>query len=64
MTKNFKIKDLYNRCYLIENLDAFISHMNQYHAEGTSIHEENGFIFRIDDSFRKKIKKFNRNQFK
>ena len=56
MTKNFKIKNLYNRWYIIENLDLFISHINQYHAEGTSIHEENGFIFQIDNSFREKIK--------
>tara|TARA_E500000178_G_C16809118_1_gene656090 strand:+ start:524 stop:709 length:186 start_codon:yes stop_codon:yes gene_type:complete len=57
MIKNYKIKDMYNRSYTIKNLDEFINHINEYHKEGNSIHEENGFFFQINNSFREKIKK-------
>ena len=57
MRKSIKIKDLNDRTYLIDDIDQFVSHMNEYHAHGVSIHEENGFFFQIDDFFREKIKK-------
>ena len=57
MGKSIKVKDLNNRIYLIDDIDQFVSHMNEYHAHGVSIHEENGFFFQIDDLFREKIKK-------
>ena len=57
MSKSFKVKDLNNRIYLIKDIDQFISHINEYHANGTSIHEENGFFFQIDDLFREQINK-------
>ena len=57
MGKSIKIKDLNDRTYLIDDIDQFVSHMNEYHAHGVSIHEENGFFFQIDDFFREKIKK-------
>ncbi len=57
MGKSIKIKDLNDRTYLIDDIDQFVSHMNEYHAHGVSIHEENGFFFQIDDCFREKIKK-------
>lgn len=57
MGKSIKIKDLNDRIYLIDNIDQFVSHINEYHANGVSIHEENGFFFQIDDFFREKIKK-------
>ena len=41
----------------IDDIDQFASHINEYHAHGVSIHEENGFFFQIDDFFREKIKK-------
>ena len=43
--------------YLIDDIDQFVSHINEYHAHGISIHEENGFFFQIDDFFREKLKK-------
>ncbi len=60
MCDKFKIKDLYDREYLIKNLDGFLEHINKYHANGDSIHEENGFFFKVDDNFRSKIKKYKR----
>ena len=57
MNKNIKIRDLNDRFYLIKDIEKFISHINKYHAQGMSIHEENGFFFRIDDFFREQIKK-------
>ena len=57
MGKSIKIKDLNYRTYLIDDIDQFVSHINEYHAHGVSIHEENGFFFQIDDCFREKIKK-------
>lgn len=57
MGKSIKVKDLNNRIYFIDDIEQFISHINEYHAHGVSIHEENGFFFQIDDFFREKIKK-------
>ena len=38
------------------DLNKFIDHINQFHKTGTSIHEENGHYFTVDDNFRKKLK--------
>ena len=38
------------------DLDKFIDHINQLHKTGTSIHDENGHYFTVDDNFRKKLK--------
>ena len=37
-------------------LNKFIDHRNQFHKTGTSIHDENGHYFTVDDNFRKKLK--------
>ena len=37
------------------NLDEFINHINKFHKTGTSIHDENGHYFTVDDNFRKKL---------
>ncbi len=55
MTKKIVLKDLNNRNYTVEDFDRFRSHINSYHSKGSSIHEENGFFFRIDDNFRAKL---------
>ena len=39
------------------DLKVFIDHINQYHKTGTSIHDENGHYFTVDEEFRKKLKK-------
>ena len=38
------------------DLNKFIGHINLYHKTGTSIHDENGHYFTVDDNFRKKLK--------
>ena len=50
--KKMKIKDLNNRDYEIKDLSRFISHIKTFHSHGTSIHEENRYIFRVEDKFR------------
>ena len=44
-----KIKDLNNRDFEIKDLTSFIRHIKTYHSHGTSLHEENGFYFRVDN---------------
>ena len=38
-------------------LKVFIDHINQYHKTGTSIHDENGHYFTVNEEFRKQLKK-------
>ena len=38
------------------DLNKFIDHINRFHKTGTSIHDENGHYFTVDDNFRKKLK--------
>ena len=38
------------------DLNKFIDHINQFHKTGTSIHDDNGHYFTVDDNFRKKLK--------
>jgi hypothetical protein len=38
------------------DLNKFIDHINQFHKTGTSIHDENGHYFTVDDNFRRKLK--------
>ena len=33
------------------DLDKFINHINQFHKTGTSIHDESGHYFTVDDNF-------------
>ena len=37
------------------DLDKFTNHINQFHKIGTSIHDESGHYFTVDDNFRKKL---------
>ena len=37
------------------DLDIFQKHINKYHSSGTSIHDENGHYFTVDDNFRKNL---------
>ena len=55
MIKKIVLKDLNNRNYTVEDFDRFKSHIDKYHSTGSSIHEENGFYFKIDDFFRLKL---------
>ena len=39
------------------DLNKFINHINEFHNNGISIHEERGHYFTVDDKFREKLKK-------
>lgn len=43
------------------DVKKFYRHLLKYHEHGTSIHEENGHYFRVDNQFRDKIKKLLKN---
>ena len=54
-----KIKDIEGRDYIIEDLDRFISHLEDFHtvngkADG-SLHEENGYYFKVTQDFLEQI---------
>ena len=52
---NIKIKDDNGREIKVD-LDKFQKHIDEYHSSGTSIHDENGHYFTVDENFRKKLK--------
>ena len=52
-----KIKDNNGHDYVIKDIESFYQHIQDYHSSGTSIHEENGHYFTVDDTFRSKIDK-------
>ena len=56
-----KIKDNYGNDYIIADIESFYQHIQKYHSSGTSIHEENGHYFTVDDAFRTKIETLYRN---
>lgn len=51
------IKDNNNDDYVIKDLKSFYQHILDYHAFGTSLHEENGHYFTVNDEFRSMINK-------
>ena len=53
--KKVKIKDDNGKVIEV-NLEKFQKHIDDYHSLGTSIHDENGHYFTVDDNFRKKLK--------
>ena len=38
-------------------LEKFVEHINRYHKTGTSIHDERGHYFTVNEEFRKRLKK-------
>ena len=38
------------------DLKKFMEHINQFHKTGTSIHDEDGHYFTVDEDFRNKLK--------
>ncbi len=53
----YKIKDNNDNDYIITDIEAFYQHILDYHSKGTSLHEEDGHYFTVDDFFRSQIKK-------
>ena len=42
------------------DLNKFQKHIDEYHNTGTSIHDEEGHYFTVNDNFRKKLKELNK----
>ena len=42
------------------DLDGLQKHIDKYHSSGTSIHDENGHYFTVNDNFRKKLKEMDK----
>ena len=38
-----------------DDIDQFKKHLDEYHLNGSSVHEENGHYFTVDQKFRDKI---------
>ena len=56
MIKKIVLKD--DSGNLVEvDLKTFIDHINYYHKTGTSIHDEKGYYFTVNETFRRKLKK-------
>ena len=51
-----KIKDNNGSDYFIADIVSFYQHIQEYHSSGTSIHEENGHYFTVEDTFRSQVK--------
>ena len=51
------IKDNDGNDYFIKDLKSFYQHIMDYHHSGTSLHEENGHYFTVNDEFRSMINK-------
>jgi hypothetical protein len=49
------LKDDIGRDCSIENITIFQKHLIMFHRTGTSVHEENGHYFTVNDSFRKMV---------
>jgi len=41
-------------------LEKFVDHINRYHRTGASIHDERGYYFTINETFREKLKKISK----
>ena len=51
------MQDSQGRRYEIPNIESFYQHLQEFHRNGISVHEEEGHYFTVDDNFRNKIKK-------
>ena len=38
------------------DIEKFKKHLDEYHLKGSSVHEENGHYFTVNDNFRKMLK--------
>ncbi len=52
---NYKIKDKNGRDYEIKDIKKFAKHIFEFHSTGSSLHQEQGHDFIVDDAFREKI---------
>ena len=52
--KKIVVKDNNGKSVEVD-LKIFTDHINHYHKTGTSIHDENGHYFTVNEEFRKKL---------
>ncbi len=58
----YKIKDDDGAYYEIKNIKKFAKHIFQHHSNGISLHQEKGYNFTIDDTFRERVVNFLKNE--
>ena len=46
------IKDDSGNDYVVKDIKSFRKHLFEFHASGTSLHEENGYYFLVNKKFR------------
>ena len=54
----YKIKDRNGFTYEMQNIESFAKHIFEAHATGSSLHQQNGHDFIVDDAFREKVYEF------
>ena len=55
---NYKIKDSNGVEYVIKDIKKFAEHIFEFHTTGSSLHQEDGHDFIVDDTLREKIAEF------
>ena len=58
----YKIKDNNGIYFEIRDIKKFAKHIFQYHSIGISLHQENGYNFTVDDTFREMVANFLKNK--
>ena len=58
----YKIKDNDGIYFEIKDIKKFAKHIFKFHSIGTSLHQEQGFNFTVDDQFRETLVNFLKNE--
>ena len=53
--RKVKIHDNHGKSIEVD-IDQFQKHLDEYHSTGSSVHDEDGHYFTVDQNFRDKIK--------
>ena len=53
--KSCLIKDDSGNDYVVKDIKLFQKNLFEFHESGTSLHEENGYYFTVNDEFRRMI---------
>jgi len=53
--RKVKINDNQGKSIEVD-IDKFKKHLDEYHSSGSSVHDEDGHYFTVDQNFRDKIK--------
>ena len=53
--RKVKINDNQGKSIEVD-IDKFKKHLDEYHSSGSSVHDEDGYYFTVDQNFRDKIK--------